>query len=669
MSEKDEEVRIWDEWGQEQDVASAEKWDSWDLCMKAPGFPKGLVHFLKDSERGCGFPAPSLIQAYAWPALVTGKDFIGVAKTGSGKTLAFLLPSFMWLKKNRKGSDPVDTTVGPAILALTPTRELCYQIYSDTEKFGTPVKITAACAYGGAPKWEQEQKFRDNPDVLIATPGRLADFLRSRVVSLEQCKFFIMDEADRMLDMGFEKEVKEILDWMPQEKQISMFTATWPKEVRALADNYIKKPIQVQCGSLELKANEDVTQHFEVLSGDAEKKAALEKILEGASGAVLVFCNSKKKVRDLTWELHPKAVELHGDLKQKERDEAMQKFRNGDVSVLIATDVASRGLDMRTVSVVVNYDAPNSCKEDYVHRIGRTGRAGDKGDAYTFLSEWGDEQKAADILNMMERGSQKPPDVLRNLAKGHAASSGGDDWLKEEKGDDGNWWEKDSSEEKRVHPSDKSGKAYTYAEFVEFEKGDDKKGRKLWDESKPVEDEKAKKGSEEKRVHPADKTKTAYTYEEFLAFEPKKGQKMWDESTPVETPKEEDNKADDDKWWEKKDEKAPVSDDPAEQFADQPEEKEEAANEDAAMEENSESGVKRPLEDDESAPAAKAAKTEGDDVDLDKVVEQLKDGSGSKLTNVQIKAYLSSKSLSTQGLKAELLERATTAANEPDNES
>merc|ERR1712187_108402 len=185
--------------------------------------------------------------------------------------------------------------------------------------------------------------------------------------------------------------------------------------------------------------------------------------------------------------LHPKAVELHGDLKQKERDEAMQKFRNGDVSVLIATDVASRGLDMRTVSVVVNYDAPNSCKEDYVHRIGRTGRAGDKGDAYTFLAEWGDEKVAAEILNMMEKGNQKPPDVLRNLAKGHAASSGDDDWQKEEKGDDGNWWEKDSSEEKRVHPEDKSGKAYTYAEFVEFEKGDDKKGRKLWDESKPVE--------------------------------------------------------------------------------------------------------------------------------------------------------------------------------------
>merc|ERR1712048_321948 len=193
--------------------------------------------------------------------------------------------------------------------------------------------------------------------------------------------------------------------------------------------------------------------------------------------------------------------------------------------------VASRGLDMRSVSVVVNYDAPKNCKEDYVHRIGRTGRAGDKGDAYTFFEAWGDESKAADILNMMEGGNQKPPDVLRNLAKGHSADSGNAAWMQEETGG------KDSGEEKRINKDDKSKTPYTYKEFLEFNKGDEKKAWQMWEDSTPVkEDAPAQDSSEEKRINKDDKSKTPYTYKDFLEFnkgDEKKAWQMWEDSTPV----------------------------------------------------------------------------------------------------------------------------------------
>eukprot|EP00928_Gymnodinium_smaydae_P080032 TRINITY_DN63830_c0_g1_i1.p1 TRINITY_DN63830_c0_g1~~TRINITY_DN63830_c0_g1_i1.p1 ORF type:complete len:483 (+),score=113.75 TRINITY_DN63830_c0_g1_i1:81-1529(+) len=447
-----DQVRIWDEWGKEQNVEECEAWDDWDKCAAAPGFPKGLVNFLKDTTRGCGFAAPTPIQSYSWPALVTGKDFIGVAKTGSGKTLAFLLPAFMWLKKNKKSDDPVDCAHGPAILVMTPTRELCYQIYSDAEKFGTPVKITAACAYGGAPKWEQEKMLRDGPETLIATPGRLADFCRNKAVSLDNCRYVTLDEADRMLDMGFEPQVREILDWVPKQRQVSMFTATWPQSIRELANKYIYNPSQVQVGRIDLAANEDVTQHIEIVAGEDDKKAALKRIIENNRGHCLVFCNTKKKVRDLAWELHPNAVELHGDLTQAQRDESLNKFKRGDATVLIATDIASRGLDVRSVSAVVNYDAPNKCEEDYVHRIGRTGRAGDKGDAYTFLTSY-DGDKAKAILAIMENSNVTPPDILRDLVQGKASTGSGSgnwggSWDEKDKKDGGDkWWEKDDKKD------------------------------------------------------------------------------------------------------------------------------------------------------------------------------------------------------------------------------
>jgi len=431
-------VRVWDENGQEQDVEKAEKWDSWEKCKTDKRFPKGLIQFLEHSS-GCNYPAPTAIQAHSWPTLTQGRDLIGIAKTGSGKTLAFLLPGFMWLKKNLKGDSPVDCQVGPAILVMTPTRELCNQIYEDAAKFGQPVSITASCVYGGANKKEQEAALRQGPHTLIATPGRLNDLVSNNIANMDMVRYCVLDEADRMLDMGFEPQIKDVLDKVPADgRQMAMFTATWSKECRTIAEKYINKPWHVQIGSDDVTANKDIVQHVKVVKDDKAKKEELDQVLTylTETGTCLVFCNSKKKVKDLAWELGAQAAELHGDLQQWQRDESLSKFRNGEIRVLVATDLASRGLDIRKVSIVVNYDAPKSA-EDYIHRIGRTGRAGDAGDAFTFLAEWGQEKEAAFIKGVMDKVGQDVPEEIATMA-GNAQT---DDWSKDDWGskDDSSW--------------------------------------------------------------------------------------------------------------------------------------------------------------------------------------------------------------------------------------
>lgn len=456
---------MWDAYDKEIS-GEVDAWDTWDKVKAVKGFPGGLVAFMQTStdHEGCGFNTPSIVQAYAWPILQSGHDLVGVAKTGSGKTLAFLLPGFIKLRKLKK-SQEIDTAKGPALLVMTPTRELCFQIFSDAEKFGKPVQITAACAYGGAPKRDQEYALKQGPDCLIATPGRLNDFINQGSVYLGECRFAVLDEADRMLDMGFEPQIRQIMDKCPSHnRQTAMFTATWPKECKKLSDHYIKNPQQIQIGSDEISANKNIQQHIEVCKDDREKNDALKKVLGYLSqaGNCLVFCNTKKKCRDLTWELNEdrrlnlSAVELHGDLDQRARDSALGDFRAGKARVMIATDVAARGLDVRNITIVVNYDAPNNI-EDYVHRIGRTGRAEDKGDAYTFLSSWGDEKKAQQIKELMVNAGQDVPQALQSLCDGGSGggSNGhGDEWKQKEsneaawgkQGDD-EWWKKDEKKE------------------------------------------------------------------------------------------------------------------------------------------------------------------------------------------------------------------------------
>jgi len=266
-------------------------------------------------------------------------------------------------------------------------------------------------------------------------------------IDMSQVRFAILDEADRMLDMGFEPQIRKIMEQVPSDtRQTAMFTATWPKECRKLAESYVKNPTQIQIGSDGISSNSNVRQHVEVVSDEKAKTDVLKKILGGLGrdSVCLVFCNTKRKCRDLCWEFNEDkrmglpACELHGDLDQSQRDSALNDFRSGKARVMIATDVAARGLDIRNISIVVNADVPNTA-EDYVHRIGRTGRAEDTGDAYTIFSTWGDEKKANFVKEVMEAGGAAVPQILIDVAdgKGQPGSSsdnggdakrGGDDW-------------------------------------------------------------------------------------------------------------------------------------------------------------------------------------------------------------------------------------------------
>eukprot|EP00927_Polykrikos_kofoidii_P049483 TRINITY_DN43528_c0_g1_i1.p1 TRINITY_DN43528_c0_g1~~TRINITY_DN43528_c0_g1_i1.p1 ORF type:complete len:490 (-),score=88.81 TRINITY_DN43528_c0_g1_i1:68-1492(-) len=401
-------------------------WKSWNVCAGPWKFPPGLLQFLVDAN----FKAPTPIQAWTWPVLVTGKDVIGVAKTGSGKTLGYLLPGYIKVKRGEL-SDGLNTKDGPAMLVLAPTRELCQQIYQESVTFGEPALIQTACCYGGAPKSQQVRELWKGPQCVVATPGRLKDLASDNSVKLGQVSYLVLDEADRMLDMGFEPQIKAIADYLPTQRQSALFTATWPREVREVASRLTHDATHVQVGSSDsATTNADITQHIIKISSEAEKMRFLEdKIfsqLQQRGTSCLIFTRTKKAVAQLFTTLQRAGapiVQLHGDMEQRERDNALWAFKNGKAKLLVATDVAQRGLDIKNVACVVNYDAPQNM-EDYVHRIGRTGRAGEKGDSYTFLYE-NQRDEAMKILKVFQKSGQAVPQDLKDIAQSYGGYGGG----------------------------------------------------------------------------------------------------------------------------------------------------------------------------------------------------------------------------------------------------
>ncbi|CAN4079223.1 unnamed protein product [Withania somnifera] len=360
--------------------------------FQATGFPSEILREIHQA----GFPAPSPIQAQSWPIALQGRDIVAVAKTGSGKTLGFLLPGFILLKQCRGNPQ-----YGPTILVLSPTRELATQIQDEAVKFGRSSKISCTCLYGGAPKGPQLRDLDRGVDIVVATPGRLNDILEMRRVRLDQVSYLVLDEADRMLDMGFEPQIRKIVKAVPMRRQTLMFTATWPKEVRKIAADLLVNPVQVNIGNVdELVANKSITQYVEVLSY-MEKQRRLDQILRSQEpgSKIIIFCSTKKMCDQLARNLTRPfgAAAIHGDKSQGERDHVLSQFRTGKSPVLVATDVAARGLDVKDIRVVVNYDFPTGI-EDYVHRIGRTGRAGATGEAYTFF------KVPAELRDMASRG-------------------------------------------------------------------------------------------------------------------------------------------------------------------------------------------------------------------------------------------------------------------------
>jgi len=413
---EDDEVKVLDPDGNEIPLQPLE---SFTQCP----FPAPLMNEIQT----CGFTRPSQIQGYAWPVALQGHDVIGVAATGSGKTIAFLFPAFMHILNNRiPAKDPV-------LLCMSPTRELTMQIEKESQRFGSSSGIKTVCVYGGQPKGMQLSQMRAGCHCLIATPGRLNDFLEGRSINLSQVCKLVFDEADRMLDMGFEPQIRKVLKEVPSKRHTLFFTATWPKEVRRLAEDFLNRPYQVKIGNRdELKANQDITQIVKIVN-QMDKNQALVQVLqehrigdENTAGLCIVFVATKRGCDDLERNLMRtlRCAAIHGDKDQRQRDEALKNFREGRIKALLATDVAARGLDIKGVTLVINFDPANH-SEDYVHRIGRTGRAGTKGTAVTFLTER-DATKGRGIIEVMEKTSQPVSQELRDFIEKNARAPKGE---------------------------------------------------------------------------------------------------------------------------------------------------------------------------------------------------------------------------------------------------
>ncbi|KAF8575430.1 DEAD-domain-containing protein [Ramaria rubella] len=375
----------------------------------------GFPDYLLATIRAQGFPAPTPIQCQAWPMALSGRDLVAIAQTGSGKTISFALPAMLHINAQPL-LQPGD---GPIALILAPTRELAVQIQQECTKFGSNSRIRNTAIYGGAPKGPQIRDLQRGVEIVIATPGRLIDMLESSKTNLRRVTYLVMDEADRMLDMGFEPQIRKIVGQIRPDRQTLMFSATWPKDVQKLANDFLKDFIQVNIGSMELTANHNIKQIVEVCS-DFEKRNKLIKHLDQISSEnakVLIFVGTKRVADDITKYLRQDgwpALAIHGDKEQRERDWVLGEFKAGRSPILIATDVASRGLDVKDVGYVINYDFPNNC-EDYIHRIGRTGRAGQTGVSYTYFTTE-NARSARELVGILRESKSEIPPQLNEMA-------------------------------------------------------------------------------------------------------------------------------------------------------------------------------------------------------------------------------------------------------------
>ncbi|XP_073042782.1 DEAD-box ATP-dependent RNA helicase 5 [Primulina eburnea] len=379
------------------------------ISFAESGLPNEVLECCKN------FNKPSPIQSHSWPFLLDGRDFIGIAATGSGKTLAFGVPAIMNVLSRRKSKIAVKRN--PLCLVLSPTRELAQQISDVLCDAGRPCGVQSVCIYGGTSKGPQISALKSGVDIVIGTPGRLKDLIEMGVCRLKEVSYVVLDEADRMLDMGFEPEVRSILSQTCSVRQMAMFSATWPLPVHQLAQEFMDpSPVKVVVGSEDLAANHDVLQIVEVLEDrarDERLQNLLEKYHKSRKNRVLVFVLYKKEASRVENMLHKrgwKVVSISGDKAQHARTQALSLFKEGSSPLMIATDVAARGLDIPDVEVVINYSFPLTA-EDYVHRIGRTGRAGKKGVAHTFFTK---ENKglAGELVNVLREAQQVVPDSL-----------------------------------------------------------------------------------------------------------------------------------------------------------------------------------------------------------------------------------------------------------------
>ncbi|WCJ44773.1 Pre-mRNA-processing ATP-dependent RNA helicase PRP5 [Euphorbia peplus] len=381
----------------------------------------GLTTKLLETIKKFNFEKPMSIQAQALPIIMSGRDCIGIAKTGSGKTLAFVLP----MLRHIKDQPPVEAGDGPIALIMAPTRELVQQIHSDIRKFSKTLGIRCVPVYGGSGVAQQISELKRGTEIVVCTPGRMIDILCTsggKITNLRRVTYLVMDEADRMFDMGFEPQITRIVQNIRPDRQTVLFSATFPRQVEILARKVLTKPVEIQVGGRSV-VNKDITQLVEVRPESQRFLRVLELLGEWyEKGKILIFVQSQDKCdalfRDMLKHGYP-CLSLHGAKDQTDRESTISDFKTNVCNLLVATSIAARGLDVKELELVINFDVPNHY-EDYVHRVGRTGRAGRKGCAITFISE-DDARYAPDLVKALELSEQVVPGDLKALADGFMA--------------------------------------------------------------------------------------------------------------------------------------------------------------------------------------------------------------------------------------------------------
>ena len=422
-------------WVEPQELSQMTEEEATDLRLELDGIkvsgkdvPKpvqkwsqcGLTRPILDVIEGLGYEKPTSIQMQALPVIMSGRDVIGVAKTGSGKTMAFVLP----MLRHIKDQDPVSGDDGPVALIMTPTRELCTQIYTDLVPFAKALKLRVIAAYGGNAIKNQIAELKRGAEIIVATPGRLIDLLAAnsgRVTNLRRATYLVLDEADRMFDMGFEPQVMKIFHNVRPDRQTILFSATMPRIIDALTKKVLREPVEITVGGRSVVAAE-ITQSVEIVD-ESKKFVRLLELLgelyaDDDDVRALIFVERQEKADDLLRELLRRGygcMSIHGGKDQEDRNSTISDFKKGVCPILIATSVAARGLDVKQLKLVINYDAPNHL-EDYVHRAGRTGRAGNTGTAVTFVTEE-QENCAPGIAKALEQSGQPVPERLNEMRK------------------------------------------------------------------------------------------------------------------------------------------------------------------------------------------------------------------------------------------------------------
>ncbi|CAH1180372.1 unnamed protein product [Phaedon cochleariae] len=395
---------------------------TFDLTVTGNDVPKpvsSFAHFGFDDKMlkaiiRAEYTTPTPIQTQAVPCALLGRDVLGIAHTGSGKTAAFLWP----LMTHVAAQKSVEEGEGPIALILAPTRELAIQIYNEAKKFAKVYDLKVICAYGGGSKWEQSLALKEGGEIVVATPGRIIDHVKGGGTNLRRVTFLVLDEADRMFELGFEPQVRSVCDHVRPDRQVLLFSATFRKRIERLAKDALHDPVKISQGTTG-QASEDVTQHVLLMNDQESKRRWLFRMLVEllSAGSVLLFVTKKADAEMVARDIKLKEFDcllLHGDMEQAERNKVITSFKKNECSLLVATDVAARGLDIPHVKTVVNFDIARDI-DTHTHRIGRTGRAGQKGTAYTLLTPK-DKEFAGHIVKNLEAAKQEVPQEVLDLA-------------------------------------------------------------------------------------------------------------------------------------------------------------------------------------------------------------------------------------------------------------